>query len=127
MSPSNRQAGGYKFKSHFLSPHFAFGCDRFYEVFLILICDPNNQITVSMSSVKGTQLCYSSEKFLHIQEQIAGIVIKLALFQHRLGKRTMSFVAVALDKKIKVLLNYRHTIVRVIAEFREHIVRSSIH
>ena len=80
-----------------------------------------------MSSVKFTQLRYSPVKFLFIQEKIACVIVELARFQHRLGKRTMSFPAIALDKKIKILLYYRHAVVRVMAEFREYIVRSSVH
>ncbi|OBF03806.1 hypothetical protein A5775_02085 [Mycobacterium sp. 852002-10029_SCH5224772] len=80
-----------------------------------------------MFSVKFTQLCYSSEKFLLIQEQIACIIVELAFFQHRLGKRTMSFTAVALDKKIKIPLYHRHAGVPVMAQFSEYIVRSSVH
>lgn len=39
----------------------------------------------------------------------------------------MSFSAVTLNKKIKVLLYYHHAVVRVMAEFSEYIVRSSFH
>ncbi|WP_369829968.1 hypothetical protein [Mycobacterium sp. 1465703.0] len=127
MGPSNRQARGYKLKSQFLSPHFALDSDRFYEILCILIRDPDNQITVRISSVKVTQFGYSPKKFVLIQERIACVVVKLAPFQHRSGKGAMSFVAIALDKKIKILLYYRYTVVRVMAEFSEYIGRSSVH
>ncbi|AGP64588.1 hypothetical protein OEM_30530 [Mycobacterium intracellulare subsp. yongonense 05-1390] len=39
----------------------------------------------------------------------------------------MSFSTVASNKKIKILLYYRHAVVRVMAEFGEDIVRSSVH
>ncbi|AFC44343.1 hypothetical protein OCU_31240 [Mycobacterium intracellulare ATCC 13950] len=39
----------------------------------------------------------------------------------------MSFSTVATDKKIKILLYYRHAVVRVMAEFSEDIIRSSVH
>lgn len=127
MGPRNRQASGYELKSHLLPPHFSFGSDRFQEGIPILICHPDNQITIRMSLVKFTQLRYSSAKFLFIQEQIACIVVELSLFQHRAGKRTMSFAAVALDKKIKIPLYYRDAAVRVMTEFSEYIVRSPVH
>ncbi|OBG06485.1 hypothetical protein A5769_06230 [Mycobacterium intracellulare] len=127
MSPRNRQASGYKLESHFLSPHFALGSDRLQEIIDILIRDPDNQITIRMSSVKFTHLRDSPEKFLLIQEKIARIVVELALSEHRLGEWTMSFSTVATDKKIKILLYYRHAVVRVMAEFSEDIIRSSVH
>jgi hypothetical protein len=127
MSPSNRQASGYELKSHFLPPHFAFGSDRFQEVFPILICHPDNQIAIRMSLVKFTQLRYGPVEFLFIQEKIARIIVELALFQHRPGKRTMSFMAVALYKKVKVLLYYWDAVIRVMAEFSECIIRPSFH
>lgn len=125
VGPSNRQTRGYELQSQFLSPNFTLDSDRFYEVLRVLICDSDNQIMVRKSSVKVTQLGYSPEKFLLMQEQIACIVVELAPIQHPFGKRAMSFVAVTLDKKIKVPLYYRHTVVRVVAEFSEYIVRSS--
>ncbi|ORA93331.1 hypothetical protein BST31_12325 [Mycobacterium marseillense] len=127
MSPSNRQTSSYKLESHFLPPHFTLGSDRFQEVLVILICHADNQITIRMSSVKFTQLHYGSVKFLLIQEKIARIIVELTLDEHRPGKWTMSFSAVAADKKIKVLLYYRHAVVRVMAELSEDIVRSSVH
>jgi hypothetical protein len=66
-------------------------------------------------------------EFLFIQEKIARIIVELALFQHRPGKRTMSFMAVALYKKVKVLLYYWDAVIRVMAEFSECIIRPSFH
>ncbi|BCO52698.1 hypothetical protein MINTM003_31390 [Mycobacterium paraintracellulare] len=127
MSPGNRQASGYKLEPHFLSPHFTLGSDRLPEIIDILIRHPDNQITIRMSSVKFTHLRDSPEKFLLIQEKIARIVVELALSEHRLGEWTMSFSTVTTDKKIKILLYYRHAVVRVMAEFSEDIIRSSVH
>ncbi|OSC29688.1 hypothetical protein B8W69_08480 [Mycobacterium vulneris] len=127
MRPSDRQTSRYELKPQFLPPHFALFGDRFYEVFLILICDPDNQITVRMPSMKFTHLRDCPEEFLFLQEQIAYVIEELALFQHRLGEWTMSFSAVALDKEIKVLLYYPHAVIRVMAQFSENVVRSSFH
>ncbi|BCZ24992.1 hypothetical protein MTY59_48470 [Mycobacterium senriense] len=127
MRPCDRQTSGYELKPQSLPPNFALFGDRFYEVFLIQVCDPDNQKTVSIPSVKFTHLRYSPEKLVFLQEQIACIVEELALFQHRPGKWTMSFSAVALDKEIKVLLYYPHAVIRMMAQFSENVVRSSFH